>query len=53
MLLNRRHRRTARGRTAKDRILNLLLVLFFLTVIAGTGYLIFKIMTKWSVEGLG
>ena len=52
MPLNRRSR-TARGRTTKDRIINLLLLLFFLTVIAGTGYLIFKIMTRWTVEGLG
>lgn len=52
MLLNRR-RRAASGRTIKDRILNLVLLLLFLTAIAGTGYLILKIMTKWTVEGLG
>ncbi|MCI0540837.1 MAG: hypothetical protein L0Z50_37025 [Verrucomicrobiales bacterium] len=52
MLLNRR-RRNAPGRTTKDRIFNWLLMLFFLALITGTGYLIFKIMTRWTVEGLG
>jgi hypothetical protein len=31
----------------------MLLMLFFFMVIAVTGYLIFKIMTRWTVEGLG
>jgi hypothetical protein len=54
MLLNRRRRAIrAPGRTIKDHVINLLLMLFFLMVIAGTGYLIFKIMTRWAVEGLG
>jgi len=37
----------------KDRIVDLLLVLLFGTLIGGSAYLIFKIMIKWSVEGLG
>ena len=37
----------------KDRVVDLLVFLFFLTLIVGSGYLIFKIMTRWSVKGLG
>jgi hypothetical protein len=53
--LLKRRRRAARapGRTNKDRLINFLLMLFFLTLIGGTGYLIFKMMTRWAVEGLG
>lgn len=37
----------------KDRVLDVLLILLFLTIIAGSAYLIFKIMTRWTVKGLG
>jgi hypothetical protein len=37
----------------KDRIINLLLILLFMGIIAGSGYVVFKMMTRWSVKGLG
>jgi hypothetical protein len=37
----------------KDRIVNWLLILLFLAVIAGSAYGIVRIMTKWTVKGLG
>jgi hypothetical protein len=37
----------------KDRLFNLLLIVLFLGAVAGSGYYIFKVMTRWSVEGLG
>jgi len=37
----------------KDRIVNLLLILFFMGIIFGAGYFIFKTMTRWTVKGLG
>lgn len=37
----------------RDRIVDLLVILFFGFLIGGSAYLIFKIMTRWSVQGLG
>jgi len=37
----------------KDRIVNALLILFFLAIMGGAGYFIFKTMTQWHVKGLG
>jgi hypothetical protein len=37
----------------KDRIIDWLLVLFFLLIVAGSGYFIIRVMTSWRVKGLG
>ena len=37
----------------KDRLGNAALILFFFALIGVSAYLIFKIMIRWSVEGLG
>jgi hypothetical protein len=39
--------------TIKDRIISAVLILLFLTVIAGSAYFVLKTMTHWRVEGLG
>jgi hypothetical protein len=39
--------------TLKERIVNGILILFFLGLIAGCGWLVIRIMTRWNVEGLG
>ncbi len=43
----------ARNNKLKDRLIDVSLVLLFLTIIAGCAYIIIKMMTRWSVEGLG
>jgi hypothetical protein len=37
----------------KDRLINLLLILFFVGIMAGSGYYIVRIMMHWSIKGLG
>jgi hypothetical protein len=37
----------------KDRIGDVVLVLLFVAILAGTAYAIVKIMTKWTIKGLG
>jgi hypothetical protein len=37
----------------KDRLVDLLLIAVFLAVIAGSAYAIIKVMTRWTVKGLG
>jgi hypothetical protein len=37
----------------KDRVINALLILLFLTIMAGSAYFIFRTMTHWRVKGLG
>jgi hypothetical protein len=37
----------------KDRIVNALLILFFLGAIGGSAYFIVRVMTHWNVKGLG
>ena len=37
----------------KDRLVSALLILFFISVIAGSAYFIVKVMTRWTVKGLG
>jgi hypothetical protein len=39
--------------TIKDRLVNALLILFFLAVMGGSAYFIFKTMIHWNVKGLG
>jgi hypothetical protein len=38
---------------AKDRIVNLLLILLFLAIVGGSAYFIFRTMTHWRIKGLG
>ena len=40
-------------RRLKDRLVSILLIVLFIGAIAGSGYYIYKLMTRWSVEGLG
>jgi hypothetical protein len=37
----------------KDRLGDVVLILAFLAIIAGSVYAIVKIMTQWSIKGLG
>jgi hypothetical protein len=37
----------------KDRIVDVALILLFLTIVAASAYGIIKIITKWTVKGLG
>ncbi len=37
----------------KDRIVDVLLILLFLTVVSGCAYFILKLMTRWRIKGLG
>ena len=37
----------------RDRLGDLALILLFLSILAGSAYAIVKIMTRWSVKGLG
>lgn len=37
----------------KERVVDAMLVLAFLAVIATSAYLIIKMMTRWTVKGLG
>lgn len=37
----------------KDRIVDAVLILIFLTLISATAYAIIKIVTRWTVKGLG
>ena len=37
----------------KDRLVDVLLILFFLIAVSGCAYFIFKIMTRWRIKGLG
>jgi hypothetical protein len=37
----------------KDRIGDVTLIVLFLAILAGSAYAIVRIMTKWSVKGLG
>ena len=37
----------------KDRLVDVALILLFLIIMAGSAYLILKIMTTWRVKGLG
>ncbi|MFO1497291.1 MAG: hypothetical protein U1G07_02655 [Verrucomicrobiota bacterium] len=37
----------------KDRIISFLLIVFFFSLIGGSAYFIFKVMTRWRVKGLG
>ncbi len=37
----------------KDRIVNAILILFFLVIMGGSAYFIYKNMTHWRVKGLG
>ena len=43
----------ARRNKLKDRLVDLALVLLFLASLAGCVYVIIKIMTRWTVKGLG
>jgi len=40
-------------RKTKDRIVNVVLILLFLTLMGGFGYLIIRKMIHWNVDGLG
>jgi hypothetical protein len=37
----------------RDRIGDLALILLFLAILAASGYAIVKIMTRWTIKGLG
>jgi hypothetical protein len=37
----------------KDRLIDLLLIVLFMALIAGSAYFIIKVMTTWRVKGLG
>ena len=37
----------------KDRIINGVLILLFLAIITASAYGLLKIMTQWTVKGLG
>ena len=37
----------------KDRIINALLILFFISVIGASAYFIIHVMMHWNVKGLG
>lgn len=39
--------------TIKDRIISIILILVFFSAIVGSGYFIFKVMTRWNIKGLG
>ena len=40
-------------RKTKDRLGDVVLILGFLAILAGSVYAIVKIMIKWSIKGLG
>lgn len=37
----------------KDRIVDVLILLFFFALIGGSAYFIFKVMITWRAKGLG
>jgi hypothetical protein len=37
----------------KDRLISVLLILFFLGVLGGSAYYIYRVMVHWNVKGLG
>ncbi len=37
----------------KDRLGDVVLIIIFLAILAGSAYAVVKIMTKWSIKGLG
>ncbi len=37
----------------KDRLGDVLLIVVFVAVLAGSAYAIIRTMTKWSIKGLG
>lgn len=37
----------------KERLMDVVLILVFMAIIAGSAYFIIKVMTHWKVKGLG
>ena len=41
------------NRKTKDRLVDVVLIVLFLAIVSACVWLVFKAMTRWSVEGLG